>query len=118
MTVAGRLSALLILCLILSVGATAETRELKAPLRLEEGATDVRVRAEISSPGAIPVSVIYRMSLTGRGWMAYDVTIEGVSLVTSYRAGFRRKIREAGVDGLVAELEELTRRRHRAKGGG
>jgi phospholipid transport system substrate-binding protein len=40
------------------------------------------------------------------GWKVYDVKIEGVSLVTTYRETFAAIVRESGVDGLIRSLSD------------
>ncbi len=52
---------------------------------------------------SIPVS--YIMLLKGDQWMAYDVVVEGVSLVRNYMEQFREILRKDGYDGLVQQLE-------------
>jgi phospholipid transport system substrate-binding protein len=63
----------------------------------------VRTRL-VTKPGAeIPVD--YRMHrLAGDRWLAYDVVIEGVSLVANYRAQFNKIIQTAGYSSLVKKL--------------
>jgi phospholipid transport system substrate-binding protein len=39
----------------------------------------------------------------------YDVKLDAISLVTSFRGGFAAKIRDAGVDGLIRALTEKNR---------
>ncbi len=53
-----------------------------------------------------PLRVDYRMALGDAGWRVYDVVIEGVSLVTSYRASFTREARRDGLEALIVRLEE------------
>ena len=38
------------------------------------------------------------------GWKVYDLTVEGVSLVTSYRGTFADQIQQVGIDGLIKTL--------------
>jgi len=40
-------------------------------------------------------------------WLAYDVKIESISLVTNYRSSFNRLIRQKGIDGLIEELAAM-----------
>ena len=47
----------------------------------------------------------YRMIRQNGRWMAYDVVIEGVSLVSNYRSQFSRIIKTSGYAGLVKKLE-------------
>jgi phospholipid transport system substrate-binding protein len=46
------------------------------------------------------------MHLTKKGWKVYDVSIEGVSMVTTYRTSFAAEIKQKGLDGLIASLAE------------
>jgi len=39
-------------------------------------------------------------------WKIFDVTINGISLVTNYRASYGRIIRDEGLDGLIKRLEK------------
>ena len=45
------------------------------------------------------------MHLESNGWKVYDVTVDGVSLVTSYRDTFTSQIRSGGMDALIADLQ-------------
>ncbi len=92
---------------------TAQTVEFK-PLTLKPEDTNVTVRTEVSQPdgqaGRPPIAVDYRMYKSAFGWKVYDVSIEGVSLITNYRASFASIARRDGVDGLVKSLAEQSAR--------
>ena len=62
----------------------------------------VRTHFLTRSGTAIPVD--YRLARAGDRWLAYDVTIEGVSLVSSYRAQFNKIIQTSSTQGLVERL--------------
>jgi phospholipid transport system substrate-binding protein len=70
---------------------------------------DVIVRTIVSSPNKPPLSIDYRMVDNGQGWKVYDVVVEGVSLVTTYRGEFSEQVRRDGVAGLIKTLEEKNR---------
>ena len=53
---------------------------------------------------SIPVS--YFMLLQGQDWMAYDIVVEGVSLVRNYMEQFSEILRKEGYPGLVKQIEE------------
>lgn len=93
--------------------AYARSREVKArvlPLKLERGATEATVKTVLLLPGDAPdVAVDYDMRLTEQGWKVYNVTVEGVSLVTTYRAEFAEQVRAGGIEGLIRRLEEKNR---------
>jgi phospholipid transport system substrate-binding protein len=76
------------------------------PLEMEDDATKAIVKTEILQPGIQPIGVDYRMALSGGVWKAYDIMIEGVSLVTNYRSTFASEVEAKGslsavIDGLV-----------------
>jgi phospholipid transport system substrate-binding protein len=52
------------------------------------------------------VPVNYNLRLKNDDWFAYDVSVDGVSLVSNYRTSFRNLVREKGMDGLLQELEK------------
>ncbi|MES9882873.1 MAG: ABC transporter substrate-binding protein [Sedimenticola sp.] len=81
------------------------------PLRMKAGADDVSVQTKVIRPGAVPVKVVYRMHLKEGRWMAYDVKIEGISLVTNYRSGFARDLRKGGMSHLIQRIGDLNNRR-------
>ncbi|MGD0959347.1 MAG: ABC transporter substrate-binding protein [Methylomonas sp.] len=56
----------------------------------------VMVKTEILQPGLQPISINYRMLNTQNGWKVYDFIIEGVSLVTNYRTGFKNDVERTG----------------------
>ena len=76
------------------------------PLRLPQGATDVTVRNQYLRAGRPPVPVEYSMRKTPEGWKIYDIAIEGVSLVLTYRAEFENITSASGIDGLIRRLQQ------------
>jgi len=76
------------------------------PLRMKPGAKRVTVRTDVIRRGAQPVRIEYRMFRGKEGWKAYDVLVEGVSLVANYRSSFAEEIRKEGLDALIARLAE------------
>ncbi|MFN0313597.1 MAG: phospholipid-binding protein MlaC [Burkholderiales bacterium] len=94
-------------------GAYAANRGVKTrvkPLRPGDSAEEVTVNSELILPNnAPPVSVDYDLRATANGWKIYNVTVEGVSLVTTYRSEFNEQIRKTGVDGLIRRLQERNR---------
>jgi phospholipid transport system substrate-binding protein len=76
------------------------------PVRMEPGATEATVRNQYLSPGRPPVPVEYAMHRTPEGWKIYDITVENVSLVLTYRAEFDQVMRQSGFDGLIKRMTE------------
>ena len=77
------------------------------PLEMEEGATKAIVKTEVLQPGLQPVAVHYRMLLSDGEWKAYDILIEGVSLVTNYRTTFSNEVQTKG--SLNAVIDSLAK---------
>ncbi len=78
------------------------------PIEMEAEATKVIVKTEVLQPGLKPVAVDYRMLQTDGDWKAYDILIEGVSLVTNYRTTFSTEVQNKG--SLNAVIESLAKR--------
>ena len=57
----------------------------------------------VTDQNRIPVT--YRLKNNDGEWFAYDVIIEGVSLVNNYRNTFNAIIKAEGIDGLLTDLE-------------
>jgi phospholipid transport system substrate-binding protein len=86
-----------------------QTVEVK-PMKMMPNETEVTIKTEIVKPGGQqPILVNYDMEKTPNGWKVYDLTVEGVSLVTSYRGTFADQIKQVGIDGLIATLTEKNR---------
>jgi phospholipid transport system substrate-binding protein len=66
----------------------------------------VTVRNQYLREGRPPVAVEYAMKKTPEGWKIYDISVEGVSLVLTYRAEFESITRTSGVAGLLKRLAE------------
>ena len=62
------------------------------------------VKTRILTRQDTEIPVDYRMFRRDQRWRAYDVTIEGISLVANYRAQFNSIITRSGYPDLVAKL--------------
>jgi len=78
------------------------------PFRVELKDKYAMVRSQVNPPGGgEPVKVNYDLYYGKAGkWQVYDVTIEGISLVTTYRSSFKQIISQKGMDALLAELKD------------
>ena len=76
------------------------------PLRNAAEDKDVTVRAEVRPKTGAPVPINYSMHLTDKGWKVYDVSVEGVSVITTYKNNFANEIKQKGIDGLIASIAE------------
>lgn len=54
----------------------------------------------------VEVPVQYKLILKGDIWQIYDIKIEGVSLIRSYRSSYNEIIRKDGIDGLFSRMEK------------
>lgn len=63
------------------------------------------VRTEVRRDNGSRVPVNFSLRKTPQGWKAYDVTIEGVSYVKSFRTDFASEIQQKGLDAVIQRLE-------------
>jgi phospholipid transport system substrate-binding protein len=63
------------------------------------------VRSEVRRDNGSRVPVNYSLRLTEKGWKAYDVQIEGVSYLKSFRTDFNAELQQKGVEAVVQRLE-------------
>jgi phospholipid transport system substrate-binding protein len=76
-----------------------------SPVRMKPGDTEVTVHNTFQrSSGGKPVGFDYAMRKTDQGWKIYDIVVEGVSLVLTYRSEFDSVVKQSGVDGLIKAL--------------
>ncbi len=71
------------------------------------GRTDREVTVRTRLPlngGGTALGVDYRMEYRDQRWQVFDVRVDGVSLVTTYRHSFAGVVRRDGIDGLIAKL--------------
>lgn len=85
-----------------------QTIEVK-PTKLAAADTEATVRTQVIQPGGPAIPIDYSMQKAGDGWKVFDVVIDGVSLVTTYRGSFSEQIQKGGIDGLVKTLAERNR---------
>jgi phospholipid transport system substrate-binding protein len=75
------------------------------PYKGDPDATAATIRTEIKRDNGAPVSVNYSVHATPKGWLAWDVIIEGVSYVKNYRTDFGAEIEQKGIDAVIQRLE-------------
>jgi phospholipid transport system substrate-binding protein len=64
------------------------------------------IRTQVKRDDGTQVPVNYSVHKTDKGWMAYDVSIEGISYIKSYRTDFGAEIDQKGLDEVIARLEK------------
>jgi phospholipid transport system substrate-binding protein len=79
--------------------------------------TDERatVRTEIKRSNGTKVAVSYSMRKTNGAWKAWDVVIDGISYVKSYREDYGAEVDQKGLDTVIARLEAKAQAARTAK---
>lgn len=76
------------------------------PLQAGAEETRVTVRSRVTQSDGPDVPVEYSLRHNDGRWMVYDIAVDGISLVTTYRSSFSGIVSREGIDGLIAHLEE------------
>ena len=76
------------------------------PYKGEPGATTATVRTQVRKSDGNIVAVNYSLHKADKGWMAWDVIIEGISYVKSFRDDFGSEIDQKGLDAVIGRLEK------------
>lgn len=74
------------------------------PQRDGGSADEAVVRMEIQQTGGPAIPVQFSLYRSGEDWKAYDVLIDGISLVANYRTTFGAEVRNGGLDALIQTL--------------
>jgi len=75
------------------------------PVKVEPAATTATVRTEVKRSNGDRIPVNYSLRKGETGWKAWDVTIEGISYVKSFREDFGSEIDQKGIDAVIQRLE-------------
>ena len=75
-----------------------------APVRMKPGDTEVTVHNTFIRSGGKGIPFDYSMRKTEKGWKIYDIVVEGISLVLTYRSEFDSVVKQEGIDGLIKRL--------------
>ncbi len=75
------------------------------PARVEATATSATVRTEVKRSNGDRIPVNYSLRKGETGWKAWDVTIEGISYIKSFREDFGSQIDQNGIDAVIQRLE-------------
>lgn len=75
------------------------------PLRMPEDAERATVETRLKVEDGEPIPISFVMHKVDGEWLIYDISVEGISLVTNFRAQFNQRIREDGLDALIKKLE-------------
>jgi len=76
------------------------------PSRKSDAPDEATVRTQYLRQGAPPLPIDFQMLKTDGGWKVYDIAVEGVSLVLTYRSEFDQVVKQGGIDGLIKRLAQ------------
>jgi phospholipid transport system substrate-binding protein len=76
------------------------------PTKVEADAKSATVRTVVRRSNGQNVPVNYTMRKTDSGWKAWDVVIEGISYVKSFREDFGAEIDQKGLDAVIDRMEK------------
>jgi phospholipid transport system substrate-binding protein len=76
------------------------------PLRDDPVNGDVTVRTEVIQPNGETVALNFRLYMRNKTWKVYDISVDGISLVTNFRTSFATEIKQSGLDNLIQRLED------------
>ena len=86
-----------------------------SPMKLPQDARKATVKTKINRSKDKPISVDYRMVNNQGEWKVYDIVIEGISLVTTYRSSFISDIEKTGsLDKLIEQIGERNTERRQS----
>jgi phospholipid transport system substrate-binding protein len=75
------------------------------PYTGDPAAQNASVRTQIRKDDGSNVAVNYSLRRTDTGWKAWDLAVEGISYVKSFRDDFGAQIDQQGLDAVIAKLE-------------
>lgn len=76
------------------------------PSQLDPNSKNATVRTEVKRSNGQKVPVNYTLHKTDQGWKAWDVVIEGISYVKSFREDFGAEIDQKGLDAVIERIEK------------
>lgn len=68
--------------------------------------TRVQVNSRIIRDSGPAINISYRLTRVGEQWKLYDFSVDGISLVESFRSQFAQELQQAGIDGLINKLAQ------------
>jgi phospholipid transport system substrate-binding protein len=72
----------------------------------QDAKDEATVRAQFVRAGGKPLPIEFQMRKTGETWKVYDIAVEGISLVLTYRSEFDAVVKQEGIDGLIKRLTQ------------
>lgn len=72
---------------------------------MSKSGKSAKVRSSMEQSGSTPIIIDYLLSNKSGNWKIINLTIEGVSMIKSYKSQFSPRLNKLGMDGFLAELE-------------
>ena len=72
----------------------------------QDAKDEATVRAQFVRAGGKPLPIEFQMRKTGANWKVYDIAVEGISLVLTYRSEFDAVVKQEGIEGLIKRLSQ------------
>lgn len=69
-----------------------------------QGLSTVEVASEITSSSRDPIRVTYRLLRSGSVWRFYDMSVEGVDMLESFRSQFADILSQGNIDALISRM--------------
>ncbi|MEE9494315.1 MAG: ABC transporter substrate-binding protein [Gammaproteobacteria bacterium] len=76
------------------------------PSRYKTGDRKATIDTTIQLLDGKTADVNYKLYNSKQGWKIYDIRVAGISLTVTYRTSFSAEIKQSGIDGLIARLEQ------------
>ena len=76
------------------------------PSRGKADPEDTVVRTQFNRAGGQPLPIDFHMRQVDKTWKVFDIVVEGVSLVMTYRSEFDAVVKQEGIDGLIKRLAQ------------
>jgi phospholipid transport system substrate-binding protein len=89
-----------------AIDAYAGQKLRPLPSRIHPASAEASVRYQFIRSGGRPVQVSYELHRRGTSWKIYDISVEGMSLVLTYRTEFDNVLKQEGIDGLIRRLAQ------------
>jgi phospholipid transport system substrate-binding protein len=76
----------------------------------EDDGKRARVRAEVTPVSGPRIPVSFSLFYKDGAWKVYDVNVDGISIVITYRNNFAQQIARMGLDGLITDMAQRNQR--------
>jgi phospholipid transport system substrate-binding protein len=70
------------------------------------GRHSVQANSQIIRKNGPPITVSYRLVQRGGNWKVADFSVDGISIIQSFRSQFSQELNQGGIDGLIQRLSQ------------